>query len=441
MSAMNIRSLLESAEQFVDPYTGIISQLIREDTFPDEPRIIGYSAEVCDFGIFSDGWRLDQYQGAASLNEDLAQLKAIMEGIERYCLGVFRTTHFIYGSYAEMSSKAEALDPQLFKVLAEDQANSPTFEQFRVNWETPFAWVKGYSLTKERNIWVPAMLVYLPFPHELNTPLIMYSTSNGAAAGASFESAIFRGLCELIERDAFLITYLNQLERVQISLPSISNREVAYLYRQFERCELKWHAFEITSDIPIPVILSIAVDLVGTGPAISVGMKAHPDIEEAILGSALECLHGRSWIRSHLNEHLDRLPYLNEHMFDIDDVLDRGLLWSQSQMIHNLDFLLSQPPASIVSRQFQNNLGLDDLKRNFDSRNWEIVVVDVTTQDVRQAGFSVVKVIVPQLIPFYLFEKTPYWGNDRIYTVPVTLGYRSQKTTFDSLLKIPHPFL
>jgi hypothetical protein len=54
--------------------------------------------------------------------------------------------------------------------------------------------------------------------------------------------------------------------------------------------------------------------------------------------------------------------------------------------------------------------------------------VDITLPKFRKLGYYVVKVIIPQLTPFYLNEKVPYFGGTRLYQVPKVIGLQKKVT-------------
>ncbi len=71
-------------------------------------------------------------------------------------------------------------------------------------------------------------------------------------------------------------------------------------------------------------------------------------------------------------------------------------------------------------------------------KDYNVLVKDLTTPDVNEAGLYCLRVIVPQLLqlggayPFY------FLGGNRMYSVPKQLGYESND--FERLNIFPHPF-
>lgn len=71
----------------------------------------------------------------------------------------------------------------------------------------------------------------------------------------------------------------------------------------------------------------------------------------------------------------------------------------------------------------------------------EAVYVDITHPKIKKHGIVVVKVFIPKLQPLYLDECYPYLGGNRLYDVPVQLGFLKVPNQEFQLNKIAHPFL
>ncbi|MDR3143165.1 MAG: hypothetical protein LBU37_15780 [Tannerellaceae bacterium] len=71
-------------------------------------------------------------------------------------------------------------------------------------------------------------------------------------------------------------------------------------------------------------------------------------------------------------------------------------------------------------------------------KGYNVLVKDLTTPDVNEAGLYCLRIIVPQLLqlggayPFY------FLGGKRMYSVPKQLGY--ELNNFENLNIYPHPF-
>ncbi len=97
--------------------------------------------------------------------------------------------------------------------------------------------------------------------------------STGAAAGGCLASALVRGIYEVIERDAFMISYLNKLENDKVDLEKIPDARITTLLSILNRYRIEGHIMDITSDLGVPTFVTILVDRTGIGPAIHCGLK------------------------------------------------------------------------------------------------------------------------------------------------------------------------
>ena len=164
----------------------------------------------------------------------------------------------------------------------------------------------------------------------------MWPISTGAASGKSLESAIYKGICEIVERDAYMIGYLNELPLPQIDFKKIKNIKLQKMVSSLERYQIDLYLINITTDLKIPSIAAILVDRSGQGPVISLGLKTGFDNIDTIIGAVEEALMIRSWVR-------DKFVYLEpkyKRNKIIKTVEDRAHLWFNKNALKYLDFWL-----------------------------------------------------------------------------------------------------
>jgi len=107
----------------------------------------------------------------------------------------------------------KAVRPERFALHSDDQYAEEDFPFVPFTSDTRVRWVKGWSIPDREEVYLPLQLVYLTRP-ETAVPgeaLIGQGSSNGMALGVSIEEATLRGLLELIERDALILTWTNRL--------------------------------------------------------------------------------------------------------------------------------------------------------------------------------------------------------------------------------------
>jgi ribosomal protein S12 methylthiotransferase accessory factor len=120
-----------------------------------------------------------------------ARLSCSMETIEGYCCEP-REANVIRGSYAFLKQQHVVLDPRPL-VHCYDIAPATADE--------PLAWTPAYSMALDREILIPAQVVYFPFlAQSYRTRSVFPCNSNGLASGATYLEAATHALYELIER-------------------------------------------------------------------------------------------------------------------------------------------------------------------------------------------------------------------------------------------------
>jgi ribosomal protein S12 methylthiotransferase accessory factor len=153
--------------------------------------------------------------------------------------------------------------------------------------QTPIGWTRAVELPAGSEAFVPASLVYLYFNTEGPDGYFCPPTSNGLAAGPSLDSAVLSGLYELIERDAFLITWMNRLAVPRVDYSSMAGI-VARIRSHYARFGVEALVYDITTDIGVPVMMAMAVDRSGGGPAVVVGLGCHLNPAVALKKALME---------------------------------------------------------------------------------------------------------------------------------------------------------
>ena len=93
----------------------------------------------------------------------------------------------------------------------------------------------GFDLLTRQPTYVPVNCVVCPY-HSFSATTLFYSSTNGLASGNTRLDALCHALCEVIERDAFMITWLQRLVAQPfdpLSHPHSDVRRIAtaYLHR------------------------------------------------------------------------------------------------------------------------------------------------------------------------------------------------------------------
>src|SRR5207302_2879431 len=117
-------------------------------------------------------------------------------------------------------------------------------------------WVWGYSFERQRPILVPEQSAYYGlhrFSEAGAGSSFVYEISNGCALGNCLEEAIFYGILEVAERDAFLMTWYAQLSLPRLDPRSATDPLVGLLIENLEyKTGYSIHVYNSTLDHGVP---------------------------------------------------------------------------------------------------------------------------------------------------------------------------------------------
>lgn len=423
-------SVLDKIADFVLKENTIINGIYRDPQYNDEPKIFNY-------GIRYKNTRKDNLNIASgfSFNKQLALVRVLGEALERYSLDIYKPKIVAKGSIAKISKQGQYLEPLRVSPFSIKQLKQKKNSKFIIRNSSKFSWSEAVFLNKNKKILIPSQLI--SFNHSLidGEPEIMPINSTGTAFGLTFDEALYRALCEAIERDAFMINYLNKIPSPRIDLKSLNDVDLNKIIDILERYKLEVFVFDLTTDIEIPVFEALVLDRTGLGPAVSLGLKAGWETKNCIIGAIEESLMTRSWIRDN-SFHINPGPKKVE---EIENIEQRAFLWFPTQMIEQLDFWLKNKNIAKVDTEKKSGNKLEKTLRLLIDNGMTIIYKDITPNVIKNAGFFVIRTLIPELQPLYLNEKYKFLGNKRLYNVPLKLGFTKKNES--DLNKVPHPFL
>jgi ribosomal protein S12 methylthiotransferase accessory factor len=421
----------------VSPHTGIIRAINRfTKPYTEFDLPVLWQAELANFQLRKQQDDL-RYGVGRGMTDEQAIIGAVGEAIERYCGGIVDYRQLIVSSYAELGDNA--VHPSAFCSFSDKQYSDPTFPFSAFNPATQTSWMAALSLASNQQVLVPASLVYLGWDSNLPGDYILPVTSNGMASGASLEFAAYSGLCELIERDAFIITWLNRLPARRIYFthrPGIET-EIA---RNYARFGIELIAFDITTDIKVPVVMAMIIDHSGKSPAVATGMGCHLDGLTAFRKAIFEVSQSRFGDM----ERMAGGAGANLHTYDdIKYLDDHSAFFYTTNRLHELDFLFNHDQCLKVEDLPTYTSQVDAEKLQSVITRLSLVGVDpylveITTPDIAPLGFRVVRTLASELVPIYFGYGQEPLGTRRLFEVPEKLGYGERRRESD-LNPCPHP--
>jgi len=442
--ATDARETLRRASRLVSRRVGIIRAVGPGVTYAQDPGI--FSA-----GTISSQLSLSQRianpskAGGAGETLEVSLAAAIGEAVERYGMLFYDKSRMILAAYRDLGEPA--VPPDLLRLHSREQVEHPR-RRGRLAYfdgDSRLRWMWGWSLTHDRPRLVPSALVYLGYDSGPDEAAIGSNASTGLAAGLTQEAAILSGLYEIVERDAFAISWLYRQVRGKVRLDDAELQ--ARLLADFAvgRPGVSLDLFDLTSDIPIPSVLAVMRRPAEFGPALCVGAAARLSPRGAVRKSLLELGQGLPYLRVLMAQGKAWVP--KEDFSDLGSFDDHLMLYNKNpQMAAEALAFYDSAPEELMSSIQDGSTGRikGDVERCVDllaQSGHEVIVIDLTTPDLREAGFSVVRVLVPGLIPLHGDHALPYLGVARLREVPWRLGWVDRGQDPLAILNpLPHPF-
>jgi ribosomal protein S12 methylthiotransferase accessory factor len=433
----SLNTTLRRLPDLLDPQTGIITSIEFFKVRSDDPQFVHCHATITDTGRLTGGLTIPGTGGTA-LSEEMALAKAIGESVERYCGEFCDPDSITVAPFRKL--RAEAIDPRRF-VLFHPVQYGPRFPFQRASHDAPMSWVPARSLTYDKDVLAPAALVHVTHPAVEHEPPIDISPVSGYACGNSFDEAALSGICEVVERDAFMIFWYNRLPAPAFDLRAAESPMLKSVLVRYQPAPVSLYCADITTEAGIPVVLALMVAGSPRWPAAVVATAAHPDTEQAITKALFELAANQLYVRSFYEQPgYRKMPRTAAEVVQPED---HGLFYCSPKRLPYLDMLTNPRTANPPLRRRSLSAGntsqdLDACVRLLAGVGLEVIVADLTTADVAALGFKVVKVLIPGMHPID-FGHWHHLGGRRLYEVPMRLGYRAPSGPHELNL-FPHPF-
>jgi len=213
-----------------------------------------------------------------------------------------------------------------------------------------------------------------------------------------------------------------RLPRVTINQDELQ-KDVLEYYKVANSTNLEVQVFDATTDFGVPVLY--AVQLSEYDPVLSQIVAATCDIDpqQALAKIYRELSSLRIALKAHAQSNSQQGPSKGEV-----SVIGGAIYQGNRGRRHVFDFLLegerpSIPLDDVGKRPAE---GIDQLKwtvNQLENVGAEVIAVDITTDEARQVGMHVVKVLVPEAMPLSFVHNARYLGTRRLYDVPRFMGH------------------
>lgn len=376
-------------------------------------------------------WFRDPPDGTGiSMDPELARLAAIAEAVERYCsMAPPHPSLLERACFRELGSGA-AIPPRNFaRLSARQYRRFPTLAPLTEDKVVEWSW--SFSLTRRRLALVPAALVYFSRGRRSPNNFSAEMVSSGFACHVCLHHATLTGLCEVFERDALTIAWHNRLPLTPLDPRGTAVEEL--LNGPLADVGLEFQIFKVPSDGPFPVVLGLGVRSDGQ-PHVVAGAACRPDPVAAATKALFEVCQVLRRFRGRTVDRPARFTELDDHATfyataEGAALLHRHLPTGPRMRLDAVDDCSTGAAAA----------DLDLAVKSLDALGLEVLVSDVTTADVAQTGFRVVRVLVPGTIDMSADARFAQLGTPRLYHVPVSLGLRKRALSERQLNRLPVP--
>lgn len=423
-----------------DPKVGILGEIREHDREAGSPEYFRYVTTAGDTTAFS-GHQNFSIGGGGSTSRGIALAKAIGEAIERYAAAVYDRRDYPMVPYD--AAPFDCVAPQDFALFDAAQFDDPDFTYQPFNGRSDVRWMPAKSLVSGRIRHVPACFVHLPylFPRNGDEWPLAQSISTGLACHGSFAQAALGGICEVVERDCFSITWQAMVSRERIRPESLapSHRDAI---RRFVAVGYDVHMMNISHDNRIPTIMTVLRGRrAGNAPlAVAAATDLSPLV--AATKSLEELAHTERYVRQLMGE-LGRIEIEPGHR-NVYSQVSHVNFWISPERARHADFLHASPReidlADLPDRTTGDPAGdLDAVVTAIAGTGHDVLIADLATPDVAALGFHVVRALVPGYHPLYMGYRLRALGGRRLWTVPQALGHPGiDRSTGDN--PMPHPF-
>ena len=427
---------LDGFAALVDDKTGIIRSVEVLRISERDPQVFMAYAEPSDTSPLT-GIQAANRGAACAATLERAVVRACGESVERYCSAFFDFTDLRLASEAELHAAGARFVPvgDLYPFAA-TQFDSSGFPYEPVG-DRALRWTLGTSVGSGQGVWVPASCVYVPYLFDAAVePFTHMPISTGLAAGPDVDSCIDKGILEILERDALMLVWYTR--SVTPRIDPVTCAGVSPMIDQLLDAARPggpaWFLNLLTLDVEVPIISAALIDPM-CPPLTSFGIAADPDPQRALMLALEEAVLTRVLVNR--SEEVSG-GAAGSVPADVRTLREHLLAHARSpDLREGLRFLTDDGPVL----SFADVAAATDRRRPVAERlagaGYEAVAVEVTTDDVAQLGFRVLRTVIPGMQPLDNDHRYRYLGGRRLHTLPAALSRRPGPANFNP---DPHPF-
>lgn len=432
---MELTHLLDRTVSFE---AGLITYLSEVPTQVSEAPVHIYIAEYQDPTVLCTTVveRLpanSRQASGAGLNRNEAIWSTLGEAVERYAAANWMHLEQLTARADEVAGGAHFLSNAIF--FNDADYSDPDFEFARPDLDKIHHWLKGESLATGKPYHVPASCACMNFGVKRKHEIFDRSYSTGLASHTTYEAAIYSGLCEVLERDGYCSYWLSKSAPDMLSADLVAKLVPQRLSRELDRLDLNLRVFALRTDVEVPIIAS-CIQISDGG--IATGASCNLDLADAVTKAVVESMHTYNWCLD-----MKRLGTSIENKLEIDDFPDHVSYYLNKTRSDSYLWWVDEPNVlETVPTEWLTSTGNSQEKLNLIVKQvikagFEPVWLDLTSADISELGFMVIKAFVAGMQPLSAGYTSPQTDPKRIVQFA---AYRDINWSGQIELDPPHAF-
>ncbi|MGW6503604.1 YcaO-like family protein [Nonomuraea angiospora] len=358
----------------------------------------------------------------------MARFVAIAEGAERYAGFDILGEERIWATADELGG--DCLDPARYPRCSPAEYGAADCPMRPFDPAARIRWSRGLDLVTGREVWVPSVMACPGLRDAVPAEGFTFRMSTGMAVHTDPVEAVVQGVCEVVERDAAALAWLQRLPLPRIAAGDRSEAaQVAIDWCAARSVET--HLFDASTELGVPVAYCVLADRRDRRACHAVGAGTGRTLRAAADKALFEAIG----MRAELRRAKGLVP---DSPADFRAMEDGARYMGAAGRAPAFAFLLDQaatdagrpaqpaalPGALPAALPGAPDLALRRLVSGLAAAGMRAVVVDRTPDELAGAGLTAVNVVVPDLQPLSLHPRAQFKGHPRLYEAPARMGHR-----------------
>ncbi|HGS4480087.1 TPA: YcaO-like family protein [Vibrio cholerae] len=436
-------TVLESTlKKLVDFESGIISCIYDAPTQYCEPLIQIYMAEYSDPVVLEKKRvrnrfpAISRQASGAGLTRTEAIWSTIGEAIERYNSGIYEHLSQIVAVADDVAGGRDFLEKMI-------HFSEISYINGDVNYAKPDPniernWTEAKNILTGTSSYVPASLAFMRYNAPRQSDILDRTYSTGLACHSTYYDAALSGFCELIERDAYSCYWLTGMSPLCLSKEFVLKCLPIDFAEEINRLKVDYKVLALRTDLKTPVIVCV-ISVPGGGIASGASCNLNP--QKALQKAIVEAFHTYNWCldMKRLNKKIEDPSLIDDFRDHVAWYLDpersKKYKWLNQDMVEIDRF--PEDWISISTNDTPIKDQVEIIAQRISSAGFDPLLVDLTSPDIRDLGFYVVRAFAPGLQPLSSGYTKTHTDPRRLEGFLDWLGYTKSVTVS---LYPPHSF-